>query len=113
MQKGGRPSGKSAATMNRERDKEEKADPEKRQRRMEDDDCKKTNFFAGHTRATVSAGADTVRAAVLDSVAVLVHETLPDIADRLENRLSLDQKSPKFVCVGVLLSPSLTQSQRL
>ncbi len=52
-------------------------------------------------------------AVVLDSVTVLVHETLPDIADRLENSLSLDQKSPKFVCVGVLLSPSLTQSQRL
>jgi hypothetical protein len=49
-------------------------------------------------------GADTVGAAVVDSVAVLVHETLPDIADRLENSLSLDQKSPKLVCVGVLLS---------
>ncbi len=92
MQKGVRPSGKSAATMNREREKEEKTNPEKRQRRMEDDDCKKINFFAGHTRATVSAGVDTIGAVVLDSVAVLVHETLPDITDRLENRLSLDQK---------------------
>jgi hypothetical protein len=77
-------------------DKTEKADPEKRQRRMEDDDCKKINFFEGHTRATVSDPADTVGAAVLDSVSVLVHETLSDIANRLENRLSLDQKSTWF-----------------
>jgi hypothetical protein len=65
--------------LNREREQEEKANPEKRQRRLEDDDCKKINFFAGHTRATVSAGAratasagaDTVCVAVLDSEAVL------------------------------------------
>ena len=57
MNKGDRPCVKSAATLNREREQEEKANPEKRQRRLEDDDCKKINFFAGHTRATVSAGA--------------------------------------------------------
>jgi hypothetical protein len=37
MDKGGRPSGKSAATMKREREAEEKANPETRQRNMEDD----------------------------------------------------------------------------
>ena len=118
MHKGGRPCGKSAATLNREREQEEKANPEKRQRRLEDDDCKKINFFAGHTRATVSAGAratasagaDTVCVAVLDSEAVLVHESLPDPDDRLEDRLGLDHKSTKFLCLGVLLSPSLTHS---
>ena len=110
MHKGGRPCGKSATTLNREREHEEKANPEKRQRRLEDDDCKKINFFAGHTRATVSAGADTVCAAVLDSQAVLVHESLPDPDDRLEDRLGLDHKSTKFLCLRVLLSPSLTHS---
>ena len=53
MHKGGRPCGKSAATLNREREQEEKANPEKRQRRLEDDDCKKINFFAGHTPGTL------------------------------------------------------------
>ena len=118
MHKGGRPCGKSAATLNREREQEEKANPEKRQRRLEDDNCKKINFFAGHThatvsagaRATASAGADTVCAAVLDSEAVLVHESLPAPDDRLEDRLGLDHKSTKFLCLRVLLSPSLTHS---
>jgi hypothetical protein len=63
---------------------------------MEDDDWKKINFFEGHTRATVSVPTDTVGVTVLDSVSVLVHETLSDIANRLENRLSLDQKSTCF-----------------
>jgi len=110
MHKGGRPCGKSAATLNREREQEEKAKPEKRQRRLEDDNCKKINFFAGHTHATASAGADTVCAPVLDSEAVLVHESLPDPDDRLEDRLGLDHKSTKFLCLRVLLSPSLTHS---
>jgi len=115
MHKGGRPCGKSAVTLNRERDQEEKSNPEKSQRRL---DCKKINFFSGHTRATVSAGAratasagaDTVCAVVLDSEAVLVHESLPDPDDRLEDRLGLDHKSTKFLCLSVLLSPSLTHS---
>ncbi len=38
---------KSVTTMNREREKEETVNPGKRQRRMEDDDCKKINFFQG------------------------------------------------------------------
>ena len=118
MHKGGRPCGKSAATLNREREQEEKANPEKRQRRLEDDECKKITFFAGHTRATVSAGAratasagaDAVCVAVLDSEAVLLHESLPAPHDRLEDRLGLDHKSTKFLCLRVLLSPSLTHS---
>ncbi len=118
MHKGGRPCGKSAATLNREREQEKKANPEKRQRRLEDDDCKKINLFAGHTRATVSvgaratasAGADTVCAAVLDSEAVLLHENLPDPGNHLEDRLGLDHKSTKFLCLRVLLFPSLTDS---
>ena len=61
MDKGGRPCGKSAATLKREREAEEKANPETRQRRMEDESFRRMNFFAGHTRATVSAGADTVK----------------------------------------------------
>ena len=73
MHKGGRPCGRSAATFNRERDKEEKANPEKRQRRLEEDDYKKTNFFAGHTPATLSPGADTVSATVLDSDGVVFY----------------------------------------
>ena len=96
--------------MNREREQEEKTKPEKRQRRVQDDSCKKINFFAGYTCATVSEGADTVSAAVRDSVAVLVHESLSDIADRLEDSLCLEQKSTKFVCLRVLLSPPLTPS---
>ena len=118
MDKGGRPCGKSAATLKRERETEEKANPETRQRRMEDESFRRMNFFAVHTRATVSAGAratasagaDTVCAAVLDSEAVLVHESLPDPDDRLEDRLGLDHKSTKFLCLCVLLSPSLTHS---
>ena len=54
--------------------------------------------------------ADTVCAAVLDSEAVLVHESLPDPDDRLEDRLGLDHKSTKILCVSLLLSPSLTHS---
>ena len=96
--------------LKREREAEEKANPETRQRRMEDESFRRMNFFAGHTRATVSAGADTVCAAVLDSEAVLVHESLPDPDDRLEDRLGLDHKSTKFLCLRVLLSPSLTHS---
>jgi hypothetical protein len=65
MDKGGRPCGKSAATLKREREAEEKVNPESRQRRMEDETFRRMNFFAGHTRATVSAGADTVCADVL------------------------------------------------
>ena len=113
MHKGGRPCGRSAATLNRERDKEEKSNPEKMQRRLEEDEYKKTNFFAGHTPATLSPGADTVSATVLDSEAVLVHESLPHYDDRLEDRLCCCQKSTKFVCGGVLLCPSLTQCLRL
>ena len=104
MHKGGRPCGKSAATMNWEREQEEKANPEKRQRRIQDDDYKKINFFGGHTRTTVSA--DNVSAVILDSATVLVHESLSDISDRLEDRLCLEQKRTKFVCLSVLLSPS-------
>jgi hypothetical protein len=113
IHKGDRPSDKSAATL-----QEEKANPEKRQRRLEDNDCKKINFFTGHTRATVSpgtsatvsAGADTVCVVVLVSEDVLVHESLSDPDDRLEDRLGLDHKSMKFLCLSVLLSPSLTHS---
>jgi hypothetical protein len=97
MDKGGRPCGKSAATLKRERETEEKANPETRQRRMEDETFRRMNFFAGHTRATVSAGADTVCAAVLDSAPVLV-------------RLGWDHRSTKYVCLRVLLDPSLTHS---
>ena len=75
---------------------------------MEDDNCKKINFFTGHTRATVSSGAD-----IVTSASVGVHESLPDIADRLEDRLCLDQKSTMFVCVSFLLFPSLAHSERL
>ena len=111
MDKGGRPCGKSAATLKRERETEEKANPETRQRRMEDETFRRMNFFAGHTRATVSAGADTVCATVLDSAPVLVHEHLPpDLHDRLEDRLGWDHKSTKYVCLRVLLDPSLTHS---
>ena len=60
MAKGGRPCGKSAATLKRVREAEEKANPETRQRRMEDERFRRMNFFTGHTCATVSAGADTV-----------------------------------------------------
>jgi hypothetical protein len=56
MDKGGRPCGKSAATLKREREAEEKANPETRQRRMEDESFRRMNFFAGHTRAPVSSG---------------------------------------------------------
>ena len=96
--------------MNMEHEKEEESNPEKSQRRMQDDDCKKINVFIGHTSATVSAGAHTISAVVLDSVVVLVHESLPDFTDRVEDRLCLDQKSTKFVCLSVLFSPSLTPS---
>ena len=106
MNKGDRPCGKSDVTLKRERETEEKANPETRQRRMEYD-----TFFSGHTCATVSVGADTVCASVLDSVPVLVHEHLPpDLHDRLEDRLGWDHKSTKFVCLRVLLDPSLTHS---
>ena len=56
MDKGDRPHDKSTATMNREREEGEKVNPEKRERRMEDDNCKKINFFEGHTCVTVSTG---------------------------------------------------------
>ncbi len=50
---------------------------------------------------TGTAGTDTFCATVVDSVTVLVHKSLPDIdpSDRLEDRLSLDHKSTKFVCL--------------
>ena len=67
--------------MNREHKEEEQTNPEKRQRRMQHDDCKKINFFTGHTCPTVSAGSDTVSASVLHSAVVLLHESLSDIVD--------------------------------
>ncbi len=60
MDKGDRPCGKSAATLKREREEEEKTNPETRQRRMEDESFRRMNFFAGHTCATVSSTSDTV-----------------------------------------------------
>jgi hypothetical protein len=53
--------GKSAATLKRDRETEEKANPETRQRRMEDESFRRMNFFGGHTRATVSAVPETCR----------------------------------------------------
>ena len=100
MHKGGRPCDKSAVTMNREREEEEQANPEKKQRRIEDDNCKKINFFAGHTRATVSAGADIVTRS-----SVGVHESLMDIVDRLEDRFWFGfEKYDVFVCELLALS---------
>jgi hypothetical protein len=92
MDKGGRPCGKSAATLKRDREAEEKANPETRQRRMEDESFRRMNFFAGHTRATVSAGADTVNTPgdMQESRAPAgVKEDLPPYRHREENRLYL------------------------
>jgi hypothetical protein len=41
MDKRGRPPFKSAATMNRERQTDEEANPQKKQKRMEEEKCKK------------------------------------------------------------------------
>ena len=76
----------------REREAEEKANPETRQRRMEDESFRRMNFFAGHTRATVSAGADTVNTPgdMQESRAPAgVKEDLPPYRHREENRLYL------------------------
>ena len=113
MDKGGRPCGKSAATLKREREAEEKANPETRQRRMEDESFRRMNFFAGHTRATVSAGADTVktpRDMQEPRAPASVNEDLPPYRHREENRLYLHQKITTFVCACVLRSPCLTAS---
>jgi len=111
MDKGGRPCGKSAATLKRDREAEEKANPETRQRRMEDESFRRINFFAGHTRATVSAGVDTVNTPgdMQESRAPAgVKEDLPPYRHREENRLYLHQKITTFVCACVLRSPCLT-----
>ena len=92
MDKDDRPCGKSAATLKREREAEEKANPETRQRRMEDESLRRMNFFAGHTRATVSAGADTVktpRDMQEPRAPASVNEDLPPYRHREENRLYL------------------------
>jgi hypothetical protein len=110
MDKGGRPCGKSAATLKREREAEEKANPEVRKRRMEDDTFRRINFFAGHVRATVSAPADTVHTAGDMQVArapVGVKEDLPEYRHREERRLYLHQKS-RHLCVKLCLAVSLS-----
>jgi hypothetical protein len=93
MHKGGRPCGKSAATLNREREQEQKANPEKRQRRLEDDDCKKINFFAGHTRATVSAGARATASAGADTVCVPVLDSEARLTIKLDRLIVLSKSS--------------------
>ena len=113
MDKGGRPCGKSAATLKREREAEEKANPETRQRSMEDDSFRRMNFFAGHTRATVSAGADTVKTPgdmQEPRAPASVNEDLPPYRHREENRLYLHQKITTLVWACVLRSPCLTAS---
>ncbi len=105
MDKGGRPCGKSAATLKRDREAEEKANPETRQRRMEDENFRRINFFAGHTRATVSAGVDTVNTSgdMQESRAPAgVKKDLPPYRHREENRLYWHQKITTFVCACVL-----------
>ncbi len=109
MDKGGRPCGKSAATLKRDRESEEKANPETRQRRMEDETFRRMNFLAGHTRATVSAGADTVNTPgdMQESRAPAgVKEDLPPYRHREENMLYLHQKITTFVCVCLTISLS-------
>jgi hypothetical protein len=48
MHRGGRPSGKTAATITKERQTEEAASPQKYQKRLEEDKYKKFNFFSPH-----------------------------------------------------------------
>jgi len=55
MDKGGRPCGKSAATLKREREAEEKANPETRQRRMDTSD---THISLANMKGTRFMGLD-------------------------------------------------------
>jgi hypothetical protein len=92
MDKGDRPCGKSAATLKRDRETEEKANPETRQRRMEDESFRTMNFFTGHTSVTVSEEADTVNTPgdMQESRApACFKEDLPSYRHRKENRLYL------------------------
>ena len=54
MDKGGRPCDKTPVTMNRDHETDEKSNPEKRQKRTEDENCKRINFLGGHACTTVS-----------------------------------------------------------